>query len=484
MITINYDTIKATARHNGLTIADLCALSPKNDPFYTGRPAELKAAEWFAGLYHQFQYGTGVHLRRIHYRIVSQETAIERPDGQPYHNTDKDWNYLNEASKWARYLGLVSAGSFVDRRNPEAIIHAIYRDPDDWLYLDPTPRYDVVDTTAEELELYNIPALPALPELPANLPELPGFRVDGYDGIGQPYHVEVWCEKTTMNDVLEPLCQDYGCNLVTGAGEMSITSCINFLRRVERADKPARILYISDFDPAGLGMPISVARKLEYFQRNEGYDQLDIRLHPICLTSEQVQTFTLPRVPVKDSDLRKANFEANHGTGQVELDALESLYPGELRDLVKTEILRYYDPELPYQARQVWHELNGRLGDEASEVEDDHSQELDSLNDSYAETLVEYEQLRQQFSQFVQPYQEQVNRWNERLQVVKDDVSHLYGKLLAQMETVKIDLDDFALPDANLEPEPDDMLYISGRDYVEQLTSYKSYREGVSDEQE
>lgn len=46
---ITYETIKQLAKDSGVSIADLCALNPKNDPFYTGRPAEVVAAEW--GLY-------------------------------------------------------------------------------------------------------------------------------------------------------------------------------------------------------------------------------------------------------------------------------------------------------------------------------------------------------------------------------------------------------------------------------------------------
>ena len=30
--------------------------------------------------------------------------------------------------------------------------------------------------------------------------------------IRQRYHLEIWCEKSTMNDVLVPLCQRYGIN--------------------------------------------------------------------------------------------------------------------------------------------------------------------------------------------------------------------------------------------------------------------------------
>ena len=53
--------------------------------------------------------------------------------------------------------------------------------------------------------------------------------------ILQRYHIEIWAEKTTMNDVLLPLCQRYGVNLITGAGEQSLTSvCVSWSGLGER----------------------------------------------------------------------------------------------------------------------------------------------------------------------------------------------------------------------------------------------------------
>jgi hypothetical protein len=100
----------------------------------------------------------------------------------------------------------------------------------------------------------------------------------------QLYYLEIWVEKTTMNDVLEPLCSRYQVNLtciarrrtwITGADELSITAALDFVKRVapltlparaSEAGRPARIFYVADgstelaevFDPAGRGMPVSV----------------------------------------------------------------------------------------------------------------------------------------------------------------------------------------------------------------------------------
>jgi hypothetical protein len=76
-----YERIKALKKELHRNITDLLALSPVNDPFYAGSPASREKAEWFLALWEQFGFTRGVHLRRIHYRIVSVETPILKADG-------------------------------------------------------------------------------------------------------------------------------------------------------------------------------------------------------------------------------------------------------------------------------------------------------------------------------------------------------------------------------------------------------------------
>lgn len=475
---INYTAIKQIAAEQGLSVTELCALAPKNDPFYTGRPSEVAAAQWFRDLWQQFGYDRGVHLRRVHYRIVSASPQIARPDGTVYENTQRDWDYLNEASKWARYLRLVPPSSFVDRRNPEAVIHARWNKPGDFLYEDPAPRYSLAGGWAEDD--YFLPELPELPSLPDELPDPPRFEVEGYhDGIQQDFHVEIWCEKTTMNDILLPLCEAYNLNLITGAGEMSITAVVEFLQRVRRAERPARIIYISDFDPAGLGMPISVARKIEYFQRNEGFHTLNIRLNPLALTAGQVAVHSLPRVPVKDTDLRKGSFEAAYGEGQVELDALEALYPGELARLVEDAILNYYDPTLRRRARDQREELEAALEEERERIiEEDYSDDLNYLYADYGELLTDFAATQARFTELIQQFQPEIDAHHDRLEEIKARGRQLYGLLSTNLARIAVNLNDYPLPKPELPPEPDTWLYDSRRDYIAQLMAYKAQRLG------
>src|SRR5262249_40255519 len=111
--------------------------------------------------------------------------------------------------------------------------------------------------------------------------------------VRQRYHLEIWIEKTTMDDVLVPLAQRYAINLIRGTGELSHTRCVQFVERAEASDRRVRILYLSDFDPAGASMPVAVARKIEHALRSDGRHHLDIQVRPIVLTHDQCVRYRL-----------------------------------------------------------------------------------------------------------------------------------------------------------------------------------------------
>ncbi len=101
MEVFNYDAIKALAKARGCKVTDLIALAPQNDPFYTGTPNDLALGEWFADLWLRFDYTRGVHIRRVHYQVVSQDPPVLLPNGKPYENTETCWDVLSMASKAA-----------------------------------------------------------------------------------------------------------------------------------------------------------------------------------------------------------------------------------------------------------------------------------------------------------------------------------------------------------------------------------------------
>ena len=475
---ISYETLKVEAKERGCKVTELIALAPQNDPFYTGAPAERDKAEWFADMWERFGFRGGVHLRRVHYRIISEPTVPTMPNGKPYENTVKCWEFLNIASKYARYLDLVDPSLIIDRRNPETVINARFSNDGDPWYSDPTPGYYVASDPSGGWDGYDLPGLPELPELRRYLPELADFETMGYRHVQQDYLIELWAEKTTMNDILLPLCQRYRANLVTGMGELTISKVDEFIQRVKQADRPARILYISDFDPAGLGMPVSIGRKIEYYQRHWGTD-LDVGLTPAVLTGDQAQRYNLPRAPIKDSDRRKAIFERDHGKGATELDALEALHPGELYHVLESMILDYYDPELTSKAEARRGELVDDLDAQRDQVLEDHQSDLDDVKTDYQELITDFETTRADFTKLVEPFAAKIDAYQERMDRIKERGETVYGKVFEALKGVDLDPEsDHPLPEPDLPVSVNGLLYDSDRDYWQQLEHYQAHRSG------
>jgi hypothetical protein len=493
----DYETLKDIAKslqRQGVKVSvpDLIILAPKNDPFYCGAPSQRRDAEWFAGIYNQLGGLSRLHLRRVHYRILdlsemarrlplSLTTIDTHPDGRKeeirfdtYENHNRCWEFLTEAAKSARYLNLVPLDAFIDERAKESsfTFNARWPKPGDWDYEDPNPGYKVTG----DWPRYDLPELPDLEDLPYGLADLPEFEISGY-AVQQPYHIEIWVEKSEGQDVFLPLCWQYKLNFVPGVGDMSITTTYHFAERVRQAGRPAKLLYISDFDPSGFNMPVAVARKLEHFVRNHGFDDLDITLEPVMLTAEQVRAYNLPPVPVKSSDARKEDWERQHG-GAVELNAMfardERIVAA--RRIVETAILKYYDTTLPHRARQQRLSLERALAAEREVVIDQHADEWNILQSDYYELYNEWDQTRQEFSQLIEPFREQIEAYRERLEAINRRGAEINSTVSEDLAAIELDLEnDYPLPEPR-QAETDGLLYHSQRDYWNQLRAYREHK--------
>lgn len=421
------------AQGHAYKVTDLIALAPQNDPFYVGTETDQANARWFSDLWQSFGYGGNVHLRRVHYQVISQQEPVAMPNGAPYENTLTCWNFLEMASKAARYLEYVDPCCFTDRRNPDPNIFA------DWTAACPSISL-INDLSDWQLRF---------PQFPSQ----PDYAVEGFNAV-QRYHLEIWVEKSTMNDVLLPLCKRYGVNLVTGVGEQSITSTLALVQRAIDSQKPVRVFYVSDFDPAGRSMPVAVARKAEYYLRKLA-PELDFRLFPVVLTQAQCQEYNLPRTPIKETEKRKGHFEAQHGDGATELDALEALHPGELADVLGNAILSYYDVNLAVRARRSLSELEDTLDAIRSDILEEHDAELRRV-------ISEYQTIRGELE--------------GRLTAHRQHLADAWQAIGRALSDRLPDVADFPVPTSDPRREIGVPLFHSGRSYLEQLYVYKEFQ--------
>jgi hypothetical protein len=294
--------------------------------------------------------------------------------------------------------------------------------------------------------------------------------IEGYDyswdHADQRYFLEVWIEKSTMDDVMEPICRRFGVNLVTGAGFQSITSVISLLRqRSNPRGKPTRILYISDFDPAGEHMPTSTARQIEFWLAKYA-PNLEIKLRHLALTREQAQQFNLPRIPIKESDLRRKGFEERNGEGAVELDALEALHPGELARLVREAIQPYFDGTLKERLNEALNEAEEAAQKKWESEVEEPTRELESIR-AAARSVAK------QYAARLEPIQREFNRKMKPLRERLEPVRHA-----VQEKANEFTVDLPARPEpADAKADESDWLFDSARDYETQIAAYRRHKE-------
>lgn len=241
---------------------------------------------------------------------------------------------------------------------------------------------------------------------------------------------------------------------------MSITHCWKLIQRALASQRPVRILYISDFDPAGRGMPVACARKIEFFIQRDDLS-LDVQLRPVALTPEQCAHYRLPRTPIKD-EARAERFETLHGEGATELDALEALQPGELLRILEHEIQRYYDPQLQRRITRTANQFQRSLSAVRAEVVSQHADEHDAIE-------AEHDDLIEQCNATLAQYQ-------EPLQQVEDRFRDLQATIIDELDDATPDLDAIEWPEPKEGDEDDDPLFDSTRDYLDQVARYKEHQ--------
>jgi hypothetical protein len=202
----------------------------------------------------------------------------------------------------------------------------------------------------------------------------------------QPCKIVMVGEKSSLDDVLGPIADRHHADLYLPTGEMSDT-LIHQMAKIGAEDgRPMVVFYFSDCDPAGWQMPVSVARKLQALKVGF-FPDLDVQVHRVALTPDQVREHGLPSTPLKDTEKRGGDWQAAMGVEQTEIDALASLQPDLLRELARDAIKPFFDPGLDARAYQVADEWRR----EAQAVVDNNidKEQLDQLRVGFEAKLAE-----------------------------------------------------------------------------------------------
>jgi hypothetical protein len=332
--------LETTCRKYDLDQCDLTVLSSRVDPYRLDTPANHRDGAWAGEQLERFYpRNKQTHWRGLHYSVVMSKKKVLKPDGVAYRNSEEDWLWLSErAGKAARWLGYIKFDRIVDRRNAEPIIHRKASvTPESFLSI----GLDIAIPDADDIN---------------PTPIARGFSAR------QAYHFVIFGEKSSLEEVLLPVAEEECADLYLPTGEISDALIWRIARDAAEDGRPLVVFTVSDCDPAGYQMPVSIGRKLQAFCDLQ-FPKLRGRweLVSAALTPEQARAEGLPETPLKEGEKRASRWRESFDIEQTEVDALttpEMIRRGVLRRIMKEAFDRYVDRTLDDRVRQAHKKWN------------------------------------------------------------------------------------------------------------------------------
>jgi hypothetical protein len=347
----------------GYGLGELTVLSAQVDPYRLDTSSGHRDGAWLAKQLNRLvTRGKKIHWRGLHYVIVAKG-GLRKPNGEAYVNTDEDWVWLSTvAGKAARWLGYIPFERIIDNRNAEPFIcHKARVTPEAYVSI----GLDVTIPDADDLEPF---------------PVAVGFEPR------QAFHFVTFGEKASLEDVLLPIARRKQADLYLPTGEISDTLLHRIAKDASEDGRPMVMFTLADADPSGYQMSVSIGRKLQAF-RDLLFPQLRFEVVPVALTVDQVRELGLPSTPLKETEKRADRWREAFGVEQTEIDALATLQPDVLTEIVERAFDPYFDRTLEArvtEAEEAWEERARAALSE--QIDPEH---LEALREEATEKLTE-----------------------------------------------------------------------------------------------
>lgn len=261
------------------------------------------------------QQGLNLTLRQLYYQFVSRDLLG---------NTVQNYKRLGGIINDGRLAGLIDWTAIEDRtRGVESVSH--------W----DSPE-DILRSAASS------------------------FRIDKWEG--QKNRPEVWIEKEALAGVVQGVCRELdisylSCRGYTSQSEMW-ASAMRMQSQIENYQNPI-ILHFGDHDPSGIDMTRDITDRItDVFG-------VSIELRRMALNMSQIEEYSPPPNPAKETDSRFADYKKKFGDESWELDALE---PNVLIQMIRDTVVGLRD--------------NRKWGEKVAE-EESHRQTLRKLHGNW-----------------------------------------------------------------------------------------------------
>ncbi len=289
-------TMKVDADFMEVTGAkDVKPISQRRFPFLQAVQAVIQGLEDFWPL----------SIRQIHYNLLNNPPFKQVPKRSKF--DIEHYRYANDKASYDRLVSLLTSARYNGQ-----VSMACIDDP-----TRPQVTYGGWESMAEYVQ-YEVNKF------------LTQFHRDRQ--FGQPRHIEVFGEKSTLYQMLRQATQEYYVPFSIGRGFCSIPVWRDMAERFFDSGKERMTLIIvSDYDPEGLALADDAIRSLETWN-------IPLDGHRVGVTREQIEDFGLAGDfnAVKESSKHRDNFIAK--TGGEETWEVEALPPEYIVEQVKAAI--------------------------------------------------------------------------------------------------------------------------------------------------
>lgn len=181
-----------------------------------------------------------------------------------------------------------------------------------------------------------------------------GYFVNTFDGAGDflrrmghlyradlwrdaEYRCEVWAESRSIASVILDDCQELAVSLFPCGGFSSLSFVHEAAQQHNHREdgRPLVVLYVGDYDPAGVLIDQSLERELREHLRAD----IELDFRRIAINEEQVAIYDLPTKPRKDGDKRSQQVAYTVEAEAMPAQTLRTILRDEVELLLPTDAL-------------------------------------------------------------------------------------------------------------------------------------------------
>ena len=150
--------------------------------------------------------------------------------------------------------------------------------------------------------------------------------------------VEVWCESRSLVGALGQVCREYVVALFPSGGFSSMSFTYQAATHIIKSKRAhAVILYVGDYDQAGVLIDKAIERRLREFLVDWPGE---LTFHRLAVNDNQIDTMGLPTRPPKASDTRSKEVTRAVEAEAIPAPTMRGIVSAALQELIPEKVLR------------------------------------------------------------------------------------------------------------------------------------------------